>query len=429
MADNTNEALREDVEWLRTVSAHLAQDDADDVAQEAWLAAQRNDAPTGSKRRAWLRVVSRNFARMARRRRATADTHRWRLEASDEQRTAESMVHDRQVLDAVREAMLELSEADQDVLTRRFLHEQDVAEIATALELEPGAVRTRVSRALQRVRARLDRHYGGRDAWVGALLGASLRPSPARRAVPWIAAALVTTAMVGVWLNRRGKADEPEVHTALPVAAAAAEDDRPADRPARPAPTVEASPSPRAPNAARSAPTEDGEKASSTDATSRATAVQTSLKAIGSELAEVSEGCFTELPADATGTVMFNAHVRSAPDIGAVLDDFSRTSEASGLTELEECLEGSIPAFHLDAVNTDLDQRLSLKVDLDRNMLFVHTTIEVDDVDAYVEQQREMGTPEAYVRRLAEQLRETPIARTGVGVPLEGAVEPGEVQP
>lgn len=429
MENHSEDALRKDVNWLRSVSAHLAQNDSgEDFAQDAWLAAQRAQPAEGPGRRAWLKVVSRNFARMARRRRVTADAHQWRLQESDGPPSTESAVHERRVVDAVRDAMQELTEADRNILERRFLHDESVAEIAEALELKAGAVRTRVSRALQRVRARLDEQYGGREAWANALLVVSLQPvQTARWLIPCVATALVATALLGAWRVGRDAGSVPDSADTR-LAASAHEDvseaaTAPTQAPANPtslaaaAAPAERSPRPTSVNSVAAPPSGDEE--------SLAVAAQALFKSVAKELGEVASGCFGDVPDDGSGVIVFSIHVQAAHDIGAVIDMHSLSSDTTNDEALEECLEGSIPAFRLEKTPADLDQALRFKVDLDRRVMYVHGEIVVDDVDAYVEHQREMGAPDDLVERLRERLRKSPVTTTGVAFPFDAQ----EIQP
>src|SRR5687768_8254949 len=59
----------DDLRWLQALARRLARDpaEADDLAQEAWLAAGRTSSVPTRSRRAWLSGVLRNRERMLRR--------------------------------------------------------------------------------------------------------------------------------------------------------------------------------------------------------------------------------------------------------------------------------------------------------------------------------------------------------------------------
>ena len=59
------------------------------------------------------------------------------------------------------DALGHLDRTDRAVVVLRYWHDADVASTAAALELSPGAVRMRSSRALQRLRALLGDDLGG----------------------------------------------------------------------------------------------------------------------------------------------------------------------------------------------------------------------------------------------------------------------------
>ena len=57
---------------------------------------------------------------------------------------------------AVRRALGQLSEEHRQVLLLRYMQELDYAEIAAALEISEGTVKSRISRAKMRLRELLD---------------------------------------------------------------------------------------------------------------------------------------------------------------------------------------------------------------------------------------------------------------------------------
>src|SRR6185436_4573287 len=65
----TAEDLLSEASWLRRLAARLAddRDDADDLAQEAWIAAWRRQPDPDRPLRPWLAKVVRDAARMRRR--------------------------------------------------------------------------------------------------------------------------------------------------------------------------------------------------------------------------------------------------------------------------------------------------------------------------------------------------------------------------
>ena len=135
--------------------------DASDVAQEAFVKAWRaldrfrEDAPF----RPWLLRIVANEARNARR--AAGRRGRLALRASDDRLSVGAAPSvEEAVLGAERkrrllEALESLSDKDRDVISCRFLSGLSEAETATALGCRPGTVKSRLSRALARLRTTL----------------------------------------------------------------------------------------------------------------------------------------------------------------------------------------------------------------------------------------------------------------------------------
>jgi RNA polymerase sigma-70 factor (ECF subfamily) len=61
-----------------------------------------------------------------------------------------------EMLDRVRAALAELGERDREIVVLRFLEELSTVETAAVLEISEGAVKSRLMRALFRLRATLD---------------------------------------------------------------------------------------------------------------------------------------------------------------------------------------------------------------------------------------------------------------------------------
>jgi RNA polymerase sigma-70 factor (ECF subfamily) len=196
-AQPDSRALLEHADFLRALARSLLRDahEAEDVVQEAYLAALRRGPRALREPRAWLAGAVRNLARMRRRgegrRRA-----RERIAAKPEAAATDAAdaVARLEIQRTVVDAVLGLDEAYRTVLVLRFFHGLGVNEIAARHGVPPATVRTRQQRALEQLRGRLDRAHGGdRRAWALALV-----PLLARRslAVPLVAAAAIV-AVVG----------------------------------------------------------------------------------------------------------------------------------------------------------------------------------------------------------------------------------------
>lgn len=135
---------------------------ADDIVQETLIRAYRGLAGFDSTRplRPWLLQIVRNTARNHRRagRRYLAALQRW---WHDEGENAQSIpapslsTHADQLWQAVRQ----LSQADQEIIYLRYFLELPVAEVAATLTIAEGTVKSRLSRALSRLRTVVEREY------------------------------------------------------------------------------------------------------------------------------------------------------------------------------------------------------------------------------------------------------------------------------
>ncbi len=165
--------------WVRALARRLVRDsaEADDVVQEAWLAALRRPPREGASVRAWLARVVRNAAlqkarseggRAARERRTAREEA---LPSPDE--LLERVELQRLVVDEV----VRLDEPYRSAVLLRYFEGLDAAEIARREGVPAATVRSRVKRGLDALRERLDARYGGeRRAWALALAPLALPP-------------------------------------------------------------------------------------------------------------------------------------------------------------------------------------------------------------------------------------------------------------
>jgi len=187
---------------IRALALALLRDphDADDVVQETMARALEHRP----RHAGWLVAVARNAAASLRRKRKRARAREQevaRPEASPSTaRLAERAEWHRRVVGA----LLELPEADRDVLLMRYFDDLTPKEIARRLGEPAGTVRSRLKRALDRLRARFDAEHGGRAAWIVPLASVVHRRSlPASLAVVPIVAVVV--ALVAWGVARRGE--------------------------------------------------------------------------------------------------------------------------------------------------------------------------------------------------------------------------------
>ena len=209
-------ALVEHGAFVRALAKSLIADphEAEDLAQETWVRALEHPPEEGTRARRWLARVTRNVAINRRR----AAFHRaGREEAAARPETLPSTadyVAQQETLRRLVDAVLALDEPYRRTVLARFFRNEDVAAIAAREETSPATVRSRVQRALARLRERLDReHDGSRGAWCTALAGLTGGGSTTvalQGASFALALGLVGTALLGIgaWLWKARGASE-----------------------------------------------------------------------------------------------------------------------------------------------------------------------------------------------------------------------------
>jgi len=130
-------------------------DDAEDIAQETFLRAWRFLARFDSTRplRPWLLSITSNLASNRRRsagRYLSALMRAFRDEPPPA--TLEEKSTKRMQADCLREAVQTLNMADQQIVYLRYFLDLSVAETAEALNIAQGTVKSRMSRALDKLR-------------------------------------------------------------------------------------------------------------------------------------------------------------------------------------------------------------------------------------------------------------------------------------
>lgn len=133
---------------------------AEDAAQEAFLAAWRG-LPRfrgDSRFSTWLYRLTTNAAidwlRREKRHRGMDDVTE--LELPDDGPGPQDQAEQAETQQTVRRALGQLSEEHRQVLLLRYMQELDYTEIAAALEISEGTVKSRISRAKMRLRELLD---------------------------------------------------------------------------------------------------------------------------------------------------------------------------------------------------------------------------------------------------------------------------------
>lgn len=165
----------EDVAFLRRLATSLCRNEsaAEDLVQDTLVQALRPQDSAPRHRRAWLATVMRRLAmkgfRTEAHRRAREIDHQAELSSRAARRADESI--DRDHAAARLAAALEgLTEEHRELLALRFDEELSFADIGARVGLTPEAARSRVRRALDELRRRLDGAYDGeRDRWLAGL--------------------------------------------------------------------------------------------------------------------------------------------------------------------------------------------------------------------------------------------------------------------
>ncbi len=203
----------EDIERHGTFLRALAQDlvqnefDAEDLAQDGWLAALSHPPRTSRSLATWLRTVVR---RLAGRRRSEAERRARREQAAARVDIGPSPDDERHaVLESVVRHLLALPPAARRVLLLRYYDGLSFSDIAQRLGITYGAARSRHQRALDALRTQLDQGSGGRSTWASALVPLT---SPS-------GAALTASTKYGGWLLMATKTKIIIVATLLLVSA------------------------------------------------------------------------------------------------------------------------------------------------------------------------------------------------------------------
>ena len=133
--------------------------EAEDAAQDVFIQAYRSLGRFDEARplRPWLLAITANTARNRRRAlgRYMAALRRWIAPESSPNAESEAALEAQALWQAVRR----LSAADQEVIYLRCFLELPVSEAAQALKIEPGTVKSRLSRALSRLRDVIERDF------------------------------------------------------------------------------------------------------------------------------------------------------------------------------------------------------------------------------------------------------------------------------
>ncbi|MBI5432437.1 MAG: sigma-70 family RNA polymerase sigma factor [Planctomycetes bacterium] len=160
---------------------------AEDVVQDAFTAVlARERRPDGVA--SWLRAVVRKLA-LDRKRRGARRAARESAAARHESVDGEDSLAQLELVEALAREVRELDEPYRTALRLRYFEGRSPREIARTLDVPLATIESRLVRALERLRERLDRR-GGREKWLAATT-AWVHPTE----VPWMEFALMKTSM------------------------------------------------------------------------------------------------------------------------------------------------------------------------------------------------------------------------------------------
>ncbi len=160
--------------WMRALARTLVRDAgfAEDVVQQTWVAALENPPRSVEARGVWLRRVVRNLSlrvRRDQRHRRIREERAARLEIDAV--TPEELLQKAELQRRIVDAVIALEEPYRSSVLLRFYEDLHPREIAARLGIPAATVRTRLSRALEKLRCRFDEDHGGRrEEWCLAFL-------------------------------------------------------------------------------------------------------------------------------------------------------------------------------------------------------------------------------------------------------------------
>ncbi len=155
--------------FLRALAQRLAAPaSGDDVAQETWLAAVRAPSTAIGSLRHWLAGTARHLSGRERRSNLRRFEHEREraAEGGQEALSPDEILEREDLRRRVVLAVLELGEPARETLILRFFENLPPRAVARRLRVPVATVHTRTKRALVELRARLDRDFGSRAAWL-----------------------------------------------------------------------------------------------------------------------------------------------------------------------------------------------------------------------------------------------------------------------
>lgn len=171
MSTNTVEELLAEAGWLRRLANCLADEsvDADDIVQEARIAAWQRQPDASRPLRPWLAKVMRDTAKMRRRSHGRRLLRDGAAVSDEESASPEDLLAQAQLHRLLVDMVLELDEPYRATVLARFVEGRSCAEIARARGLPEGTVRWRLKEGLERLRNQLDSRAKKRQWSFGSI--------------------------------------------------------------------------------------------------------------------------------------------------------------------------------------------------------------------------------------------------------------------
>jgi RNA polymerase sigma-70 factor (ECF subfamily) len=160
-------------DWLQRLARSVTRDDAaaEDLVQDTWLTALRSGPRDGDRARPWLARVLQNRLRSVERSKKRRDRREAEVAPPEALPSTAALSERAESARLLLEAVLELPEAQRQVLLLSYFEGLSVARIAALTESSDVAVRSRITRAVAALRERLDQRSGGdRAHWLQALV-------------------------------------------------------------------------------------------------------------------------------------------------------------------------------------------------------------------------------------------------------------------
>jgi len=173
--------LMSDLDFVRSLARYLCGDPhmADDIAQEALVTALERNPDTVRNWRGWLSTITRNLLFNKRRDEQRLKAHEQNAAADDTVPSAAEVAESEQVRRQVVSAVMQLPDDYRAVVLLRHYRGKTTKECAQQLNIPESTVRTRLQRAIEQLRGKLDtEHDGDRKKWMAALAPFALPVEP-----------------------------------------------------------------------------------------------------------------------------------------------------------------------------------------------------------------------------------------------------------